>query len=267
MTATLQHALTQHARWLDAGGFKFHYDPCRERTAVIVEPRRHDMLRAVVANVMSFLGDDWNLHVFTAAENKDWLRDTLAPYEFSVNYLNLPNLTRDQYSELLMTPAFWETLKTEHVLIFQTDVMVFRPWNPVFEEYDYVGANYYHPDHVCPGGSGGLEKVGGIQGGLSYRKRSAMLACLSAITAADVVQYRKGLPALPEPMVEDIYFTHACAMLQKALPSPAFRHFFSIEAVFYPTPFGFHGWNRPYFTEAECRELLWGSAELRKWAL
>lgn len=255
--------LTQHMRWLDAGGFTFDYDPRRERTAVIVEPRPHPMLRVVVANVMSFLGDAWNLHVFTAESNKEWLRTTLAPYKYTVNYLNLDNLTRDQYSALLMTPEFWEVLPTEHLLIFQTDVVVFRPWNPAFELYDYIGANYYHPDHVCPGG------VGGIQGGLSYRKKSAMVACLRAISAADVVQYRaaRGLPALPVPMVEDIYFTHACAMLEKSLPAPALRPFFAIEAVYYPTPFGFHGWNHPYFTDAECRELLMGSPEMRKWAM
>ena len=221
------------------------------------------MLRAVVENVLFYLGEEWNLHLFTAEANKDWLRETLAPHKYTVHYLSLENLTRDQYSALLMTPAFWEVLPTEHILIFQTDVMVFRHWNRWFERFDYLGANYYHPDHTVNA------EVGGIQGGLSYRKRSAMLACLSAITEGDVVQYRSqhGLPALPMPMVEDIYFTHACAMLGKKLPSIESRAFFSIEAAFYPTPFGLHGWNRPYFTEAEYRELLMGSPELRKWVL
>jgi Protein of unknown function (DUF5672) len=254
--------LSQH-RWLKAGDFRIQYRADNERTAVIVEPRRHPMLRAVIENVLFFLGKEWNLHIITAEANRDWLRETLEPHTYTVSYLSMDNLTRDQYSELLLNPVFWEVLPTDHILIFQTDVIVFRPWNKWFERFDYIGPNYYHPDHIFPNG------VGGIQGGLSYRKRSAMLACLRTITEDDVRNYRisKGLSALPVPMVEDIYFTHACAMLQKTLPSIEARPFFGIEAVYYPTPFGFHGWNHPYYTEEENRELLWGSPELRKWAL
>lgn len=260
--------LNRQSEGLKKKEFVVTFDPTRERTAVIVEPRRHPMLRAVVDNVMYFLGGTWNLHVFTASENREWLKETLAPHHYQVSYLNLANLTREQYSQLLMTVGFWETIATEHVLVFQTDVIVFREWNPLFELYDYVGANYYHPDDVFPPVYYG-EPVGGIQGGLSYRKKSAMIQCLREVSEDDVNAYRRAHSSvtLKKPMVEDVYFTHATAILRKKLPPILLRPIFGIEAVYYATPFGFHGWNRPYFSEEDSRELAMASKGLRKWAL
>ena len=266
--AFFETVLNRQSEALRQAGFAVTFEATRERTAVIVEPRRHPMLRAVVDNVMYFLGSGWNLHVYTSVENRDWLREILAPHAFKVSYLNLENLTREQYSQLLMTTGFWKTIETEHVLIFQTDVIVFREWNPLFELYDYVGANYYHPDDVFPEDSG-ARNTGGIQGGLSYRKTSAMLDCLHRVSEDDVNAYRQAQScvALKKPMVEDVYFTHATAMLHKKLPPIPLRPIFGIEAVYYATPFGFHGWNRPYFTDEESRELVMASKELRRWAL
>jgi hypothetical protein len=266
MVPSWESLLFAQANWLKATGFKLDFDPTRERTAVIVEPRSHPMLRAVVDNMMNALGSGWNLMVFTAATNQDWLRESLAPHDYAVKYLSLANLTIAQYSQLLMTPEFWEAIPTEHILIFQTDTLALRPWNPLFEEYDYLGGNYFHPADTLD-----LNGIGGIQGGLSYRKRSAMIACLRAITEADVVAYRcqRGLPEtrVRSPMAEDVYFTHATAMLNKHLPSVRFRPLFSLEAEYYDAPFGLHGWNHPYFTDEQRHRLCWESPILRPFLL
>jgi hypothetical protein len=268
--AFFERVLKHHRLWLAESEFGFTYDPKRERTVVMVEPRRHPMLRAVVDNVMSVIGEGWNFHIYTASRNAEWLRETLPPdrYGYKISWLSLDNLTREQYSQLLMEESFWASIDTEHVLVIQTDVIVFREWNPLFEIYDYVGANYYHPDDVFPEGYRGME-VGGIQGGLSYRRRSAMKACLRQVTEDDVNAYREAHHRMPleKPMVEDVYFTHATAMLGMRLPPVPLRSVFAIEAEYYATPFGFHGWNRPYFDEERSRELVWASKALRRWAL
>ena len=41
-------------------------------TAVIIEPREHELLELVVRNVMHNLGDIWNLHIH--AYNKDYIQ-------------------------------------------------------------------------------------------------------------------------------------------------------------------------------------------------
>lgn len=53
--------------------FKPRIDRNSARTAVIVETRRHPYLRAVVNNVMFFLGDGWNLHIFHGSNNADYV--------------------------------------------------------------------------------------------------------------------------------------------------------------------------------------------------
>lgn len=297
-TTDWERAIRIQSHWLNSVAYTidYHAPPVRQRTAIIVEPRPHLMLRAVVENMLYALnggaepvavGDGWNLMVVTSVCQKDWLREALSPHRYMVKYLNLENLTRSQYSRLLMTAEFWEAIPTEHILIFQTDTLALRRWNPVFEEYDYLGANYFNPADILMG-------VGGIQGGLSYRKRSAMICCLCAITEEDVQTYRKHCGFAPittdkettakeltakeltggnttggnttdkeTVIAEDIYFTHAAAMLQKKLPSPAFRPLFSLEADYYESPFGLHGWNHPYFNRRQFAELCWSSPIFR----
>lgn len=250
--------LKLQSKWLAMEGFKVTYSPDKTKTAVIVEPRPHPMMRAVVDNIMSSLGPAWNLHIFTSSQNKEWLAKELEPHEYMVNVFNMPNITREQYSELLMTASFWKLIRTEDILIFQTDCIAFRMWDPSFEVYDYVGANYYHPQHI-------LGSCGGIQGGLSFRKKSAMLECLEKITPDTINQFRKEKNLLPiTAMAEDVYYTHACALLHKNTMDAPLRHYFAIEAEYFLYPYGFHGWQHPYFSVSQTQELLKGSPFFRK---
>lgn len=245
--------LQQHSKWLmSSEQFRITYSPEKTKTAVLVEPRPHPYLRAVVDNVMHALGPKWNLHIFTSTHNEAWLKTAMEPHAYAMEMFALPNLTREQYSELLMMPSFWERIRTEDILIFQTDCIAFRPWDPAFEIYDYAGANYVNPAHT-------LHEVGGIQGGLSFRKRSAMLDCLDRVTQDRINDFRSrcGLPPISkEGMAEDVFFTHACAILQKKIPPVPLRRHIAVEAEFFPTPFAFHGWQHPYFNASQVRELL-----------
>jgi hypothetical protein len=254
------YMLKQQSRWLTLRDFKITYSSEKTKTAVMVEPRPHPMLRAVVDNIMHALGPEWNLHIFTSVKNKEWLTKTMEPHEYMVNTFNMENITREQYSELLMTPSFWKLIHTESILIFQTDCIAFRPWDPMFEQYDYIGANYYHPMHILP-------CIGGIQGGLSYRKKSAMLRCLEEVPRKTINDFRNqhGLePISFDGIAEDVYFTHACAMLNMRLMDAPMRHYFAIEADYFFIPFGFHGWQHPYFTKDQNHELIKRSLFFRK---
>ena len=235
---------------LDTQGFRINHDPSRTRVAVIVEPREHPFLRAVVQNVMSFLGPSWNLHIFTSDERKSWLVNELSPHEYQVHYLHCANMTPQQYSELLLSPPFWNVIREENVLIFQTDCIVFRTLEEHFLDCDYVGGNFFNSKHTAP-------VVGGIQGGLSLRKRSAMLDCLSKVSIDDMNRHRTqhGYVDIQEPP-EDVYFTHACEILKKNVMEVSSRRTFAIEAEFFDAPFGFHGWVHPYFSLEQSRQMI-----------
>lgn len=232
-------------------------DPTRDRVAVIVEPRRSLLLLKVIRNVMFFAGRKWNLHIFTSPENVGWIQEEFPDCFLRITPLDKKNLTREEYSMLLMSRAFWETIPEENVLIFQSDAMLFRrgidAWIDGEEGgYDYVGANYYNPAHIAP-------ELQGIQGGLSLRKKSAMIDCIEKVRPNHIHRYRRkrGYPPMTEAVIaEDVFFTHACEMLKKKVPSVEKRREFSIEADFHPQAMGHHGLTHGYLTEEQQLELL-----------
>ena len=244
-----------------------------EGAAVIVEPRRHPALRAVVANHRAMLPPNWPIRLWTGAANVTHslaeLRGIAGPLEVRELPGDVADLDQLSYSKLLMSAGFWESQKEPWILIFQTDCVMFRPLAGAalarWQRYDYVGANYYNAAEVAPGG------VGGIQGGFSLRRRDAMLECLARVRWDDVDAWRRsfGAPPIAESRrFEDIYYTHACAIVGAAMPALSERGEFSVEAEApapapAPTPIAHHGWNRPYFGDAQARELLERAAALK----
>lgn len=251
----LDHLKKQHSM-LCMEGQVFVNDPSRDRAAVILEPRLHELLYHVIRNVMYRAGSRWNMHVFTAAENIGALQEHFRGCRFRVTPLGKNNITREEYSALLMSEQFWDMIPEENVLVFQTDCMLFRSgidkWIDDPEHgFDYVGANYYNPSHATA-------ITGGIQGGLSLRKKSAMIDCIKKITPDDVHRYRgqHGLKPLLGFMHEDVFFTHACEILNRRVPGIEKRREFSIEADYHPKALGHHGLNCRYLTADQQRELV-----------
>ena len=237
-----------------------------EGAAVIVEPRRHPALRAVVANHRAMLPPNWPIRIWTGAANVAHslaeLRGIAGPLEVRELPGGVDDLDQLSYSELLMSAGFWESQKEPWVLIFQADCVMFRPLAGVelasWQHYDYVGANYFNAAEVAPAG------IGGVQGGFSLRRRETMLDCIARVGWDDVDAWRAAAGAQPiaeSRRFEDIYYTHACAIIGATLPPASVRCQFSVEAELpalapAPPPIAHHGWNRPYFSDAQARELL-----------
>jgi hypothetical protein len=232
--------------------------------AVIVEPRRHPALRAVIANHRAMLPANWGIELWTAEGHRAWATAELSEIPgVAVRTLPVANLDQTTYSVLLCCPTFWASLgspghraKAEWILVFQADTVMFRPLTEEalarWTRYDYTGANYYNPAET-------YAATGGIQGGFSLRRRTTMLRCLAEVSWAriDAARTVAGAPAIrADRQFEDIYFTHACALLGVPLPPIAERREFSIEAEYYVAPLAHHGWNRPYFTDAQVRAIL-----------
>lgn len=247
----LIHAVQVLHKRLLADGYSVSNCPQNDRVAVIVEPRRHPLFGPVIMNIMHHLGDGWNLHIFTSPINASWVVEQLPGWSPKVTMLQQDNLTTEEYSKLLMSKTFWQMINEPNILVFQTDAMLFRNgMNKWVGAYDYAGANYYNRDHTAP-------RVGGIQGGLSLRKKEAMLECIRRVSVAGIQAYRrrlgyKELPSVPE----DVFFTHACEMLGMRVPSIERRREFAIEADYHPYTLGHHGLRFPYLTKEQQHELL-----------
>lgn len=234
--------------------------PNRDRVAVIVEPRKHILLEPVIRNVMYFLGPGWNLEIITSDATVPHIKQCFANSTLRITTLPFVNMNQTLYNTLLMDPWFWHHLPEEHVLVFQTDCVMFREGINDWLYYDFAGANYFHPEHVAP-------RIGGIQGGFSLRKRSTMLECLQKVSWHTIQYYRTGLSL--DPLTcghEDVFFTHACEILKKKVPDVNDRKYFSIEAEQFEHPIAHHGTTKTYFPDGFWKSIISRCEDRAMWS-
>jgi hypothetical protein len=200
----------------------------------------------------------WNLHVVTCRDTYEWLKTLFPRWNFKATILPYTNLTQQQYNSLLMDPMFWKEIDQENVLIFQTDVIMFRGNIGEFTHYDFIGANFFDVNDVS-------FKYGGNNGGFSFRHRSAMLECIENVSPMYVEQYLASHGKQMKPaLMEDVYFTSACEIIGKKMSTFADRKFFSIEdgtKEYYATPVGCHKFASPQL--AHCLLDLLAASALR----
>ena len=190
-----------------------------------MEPRKHAALEFVLHNFLKNLSDDWVIMIFHGIDNIEYLYNIMAnmPEQYiqriSLINMGIANLTRDEYSRMLTSEDFYNSIPTETFLIFQTDAMIFADNKHLinnFLQFDYVGAPWPHSSYV----------VG--NGGLSLRKKSKMLEIIRTIPYAGES--------------EDVYF---CKQIAVPLyrPSAEEAKWFSVENIFAEKSFGCHqGW-------------------------
>jgi len=206
---------------------------------VIVEPRDHPHLELVLRMFVHFLAHKgWALLIVHGTSNEERVREITRGWE-SVSLLNLgvPNLAIDQYNAVMTSAAFWNIMPHDNVLIFQTDTILFSGEGlDRFLEYDYVGAPWYGACPMCftiheSGGRvcGHLKGQSALHamapqlvgnGGLSFRKRSAMLRVLDRFVFGKT-------PASDE----DVFFSLALKELGGRVPSMHDAETFSIEEL------------------------------------
>lgn len=263
---------------------QIQYYPNSDKFAVIIDPRFDNIMEAVIRNFMHFMNPyGWNLIIMSHSKYESVIREKFPnchfkPLDENMIYYkendnnNVPNITIENYNNILLDKTFWTSLPepAEHICIFQKDCIMFKMFQDYFYlNYDYSGANYYNQKHT------GVY-YGGIQGGFSLRKKSAMLECLDIdlgqMRTYRIEQYMKYLQRmnicddsqninvfkdmLKEPVSEDVVFTIACEMLYKMVPDKVHRTFLSIEADVNLTTCVFHGWQYEYHNLATATHFL-----------
>ena len=189
----------------------------KKLTCVIVEPRKHENLRGCLYNMANtYANTDVGLIIYHSKENKQFLLDIIKTWE-NVKLICLAknNLTKQEYSYLLTRSSFYETIYSSHLLIFQTDSIIFKSIPNFYFNFDYVGAVW--PTNYTWGNGCG-------NGGFSLRRTSTMLNICK-----NIMNHEEYHP-------EDIYFSY------KNLKIPDFndRKGFAVELVLHPNPVGCH---------------------------
>lgn len=223
-------------------------DPNNTRAAVIIEPRKHDLLIETINNVMSYLGLSWNVYVLTHTDNNSWLREH---FDKSIDIINISSrsLSAKEYNELLLTENFWNLFKEEHILIFQTDSCIMNTNVNIhdFLRFPFIGGYYFYflPDEnenkkkdIVNGYVGPMfseltnaihlhnspRAAFSINGGFSLRQRSKMLECIRKVKLDDIISHRKKHNMNNKyyescVMGEDTFFQNALDILGYPIPT------------------------------------------------
>lgn len=203
------------------------YDELSDCYAVIVEPRNdHILLEAVCRNVMYFLPKNWNLIVYSYDESI--VRDRLKFIDFKFYKTSKPSLNPEEYSDLLMSISFWNSIPGDNILIFQTDSYITKEFTYSYieniKQYPFIGAAYRYVDigsnvDVL---SVNRERNFSMSGGFSFRNKKAMIDCINKVNKVDIInELIKNNYRIITPNInyEDFYFEHALHLLNYNLPS------------------------------------------------
>ncbi len=237
-----------------------------QKLAVIIDPRYDNLMLAVIKNFMWYLNPlGWNFLIVSHASHRDKVRADLPGVPFMPidnTFLedgHKPNMTIDSYNRILLDHDFWNAMPVEHILIFQTDCYMYKMFDEArYLLYDYVGANWFSPHDTA-------FFEGGVNGGCSLRRRTAMLDCLKYVSWETIEnvrgnQMRKYGIQGRKPSVgkrnEDVFYTSACEILHKIMGTTEQRVAFAVECEYNENTCFYHGWNKGYQTEQQTRRIL-----------
>lgn len=186
------------------------------KAMVIVEPRKHDMLKFVCENFDKNMCKSWDLYVFHGKSYGDFAAEAVSGIKdrrIFLKPLEEDNLTAGGYNTLFKSLEFWDQVKAENILVFQTDA-VLCPASKYkiqdFMKYDYIGCASYH------GAIGNSKEVWAKEfskgnsfygvGGLSFRKNSFQKQCI------------RDYPGVGKTYPEDVFYSNC---LEKSPNKPA----------------------------------------------
>jgi len=193
--------------------------------AVIIETRVLPDLAKIINDHLKYIPEDWGLTVFCSKENVTLLGNLSR--DATIFYLDA-HFPTSEYNKLLKSVEFWDKLKYEHVLIFQTDSMLLREGIEEFLEWDYVGAPWKLQYH-------------GGNGGLSLRK----VAVMKEICEKATFSKRNEDTLICNYMKEHEYNLAPREVCEK----------FSVEAIFKLGTLGYHSPEK-WLTDDECEQII-----------
>jgi len=176
------------------------------RAMVIVEPREHKMLKYVCENFDKHMCKSWDLYVFHGKSHKEHAEEAVKQIKDRKIYLislDKDNFTADDYNITFKSLEFWNQVKAENILVFQTDA-VLCPASEYkiehFTKYDYIGCGSYdgaigNSKEVWGKGGSVNNSFYGI-GGLSFRKNSFQKKCI------------RDYPNIKATYPEDVFFSN-----------------------------------------------------------
>jgi len=209
--------------------------------AVFIEFRILPNIEFLVRNAILKLGSSWSFTIVCGNQNYHFIKKIANSISNNNNIniikLDYDNMTRNEYSNYLMTSHFWDLLKGDKILIYQEDSLILKKNIMDFIHYDYIGAPFPKDTDDTPNSVG--------NGGLSLRTRHKML---EVIKNCSVKKFKMGSSTQKyihavgmDTVPEDVYFSKNLQehkMGNVADWDTAYQ--FSSESLFNKNSFGCH---------------------------
>ena len=218
--------------------------------AVFIEFRLLPYTIFVIKNAILKLGPKWSHTIICGNNNFDFYNNFKKEYGLNIKIikLNFNNITREEYSILLLNSNFYNHFKGDYILIYQEDSIIFKNFDNKFLEYDYIGAPYFNKD------------IG--NGGFSLRNKNIMKEICKKFFDKNIKYMEKNVRLLKElkndnnfykskenlkyykieqSIIEDIQITNRMKYYNIGkLPTFEIAKEFSIEKYYHHDSFGGH---------------------------
>lgn len=213
-----------------------------DKEAILIEFRILNHLGFLIKNNIYKLGSDWSFTIICGNLNYDYISFIVKNINRDIKIIkkNITNLTRLEYSIMLMNSEFWDNFTGKYLLIYQEDSIIFNKFNDKFLKYYYIGAPFFNKD------------IG--NGGFSFRNKNIMIKIckdffdkqkeyykniVSFLKNKNTKIYKYHL--LEKNIIEDLQFSNILKKYyNNYLPNFKEATDFSIEKYYNPNSFGGH---------------------------
>lgn len=145
------------------------YSEENKNTLLFVDDRYDPSFKYLLILFLYSVDLSWNITIFTTKNNEDLYKKNLEQLGIEGKIILLDHSFNNmmEYSELFKDYLFWNKIKEDNVLTFQYDSFCMGKFNPIFFNYNYIGARW--PHKACLN-----ENITIGNGGTSFRKTRIM---------------------------------------------------------------------------------------------
>ena len=152
----------QNTKWLDSFNLPLIKQK-NDKETVFLEFRALPHIYFIIRNAIRVLGSKWSHTIVCGESNYNFMLEIKRKIgrDIRIIKINKKNITRLEYSLMLLKSSFWEQFYGKYILIHQEDSIIFKDIPSFYFNYDYVGAPFYN------------KKIG--NGGFSLRNKDKMI--------------------------------------------------------------------------------------------
>jgi hypothetical protein len=142
------------------------YSEKKNNTLLFIDDRYDPSFIFLLKLFLYSIDETWNIHIFTIVENKFFYENDMEKLNVNGKIHILENNFKNinDYSNFLKNSYLWSSLKEENCLLFQYDSFCMGKFDPIFFNYNYIGAQWDHYPSIIH------KKMNIGNGGTSFRK-------------------------------------------------------------------------------------------------